>query len=78
MKQNIIWNDGGRASATRETRWNLPRALAHLCEPEAAVQLAAFAARFWTDRFGVLGARDQRDLRRLACVQIGRPAVAAA
>lgn len=61
--------------------WNLPRALAHLGEPEAAVQLAAFAARFWTDRFGVLGARDQRDLRRvrrLACVQIGRPAVAAA
>lgn len=61
--------------------WNLPRALAHLRHPADAAQLAAFAARFWTERFGPLGERDRLDLRRirrLAGVQIGAQAVAQA
>lgn len=76
----VAWKHG-TAYELAYPLWNLPRALAHLKEPAVAAQLAAFAARFWTDRFGTLGARDQCDLRRvrrLACVQIGREAVAAA
>ncbi|CAN5268480.1 hypothetical protein BH11PSE9_BH11PSE9_09970 [soil metagenome] len=52
--------------------WNLPRALAHLRQPEAALQLAAFAAEFWQRRFGRLDRQDEHDLRRvrrLAAVQ---------
>ncbi|MEQ1685603.1 MAG: hypothetical protein ABL916_18310 [Burkholderiaceae bacterium] len=54
--------------------WNLPRALAHLQEPENAARLAAFAAAFWCSRFGELTAGDRHDLRRvrrLAACQIG-------
>jgi hypothetical protein len=43
--------------------WNLPRALTHLRQPEAALQLAAFAAQFWETRFGALGAADLHYLR---------------
>jgi predicted ATPase len=53
--------------------WNLPRALAHLRQPELALQLAAFAAQYWERGFGKLTAADQRDLlrvRRLAARQI--------
>ncbi len=52
--------------------WNLPRALAHLHQPEAALRLAAFAAEFWQRRFGRLDRKDEHDLRRvrrLAAVQ---------
>jgi predicted ATPase len=45
--------------------WNLPRALAHLRQPEAAVRLMAYAAAFWRERFGELSPADHRDLRRL-------------
>jgi hypothetical protein len=60
--------------------WNLPRALAHLRQAEAAVRLAAQASLVWRTRFGDIGAADERDLlrvRRLAARQIGRAAVAA-
>jgi predicted ATPase len=60
--------------------WNLPRALAHVRRPEAAVQIAAFAAQFWQTRFGLLGEEDHFDLRRvrrLAAMQIGHARVAA-
>ncbi len=40
--------------------WNLPRALLHLRELEAAVRLASFSHAFWLDRFGSLGASDLR------------------
>jgi tetratricopeptide (TPR) repeat protein len=53
--------------------WNLPRALAHLRQPEPAIQLAAFAAAFWRGRFGPLQTADERYLlriRRLAGRQI--------
>jgi len=43
--------------------WNLPRALAHVRQPEAALQLAAFAAHFWESRFGALGPSDLHYLR---------------
>lgn len=59
--------------------WNLPRALAHTREPEAALRIAAFAARFWETRFGALGRGDLHDLRRvrrLAAVQLGSLAAA--
>lgn len=52
--------------------WNLPRVLAHVREPETALQLAAFAATLWTTRFGPLGPADERFLqrvRRLAALQ---------
>ena len=39
--------------------WNLPRALAHLRQPEAAVRLIAFAASMWRSRFGELSADDR-------------------
>lgn len=45
--------------------WNLPRALAHLRQPEAAVRLAAYAATLWRARFGELGAEDLRYLTRV-------------
>jgi tetratricopeptide (TPR) repeat protein len=45
--------------------WNLPRALAHVHDPERAVLLGAFAEAFWKSRFGDLGERDRADLRRL-------------
>ena len=54
--------------------WNLPRALAHLRQPEPAVRIAAFAAAFWCARFGELTAQDRHDrrrVRRLAARQIG-------
>lgn len=53
--------------------WNLPRALAHLRQPEAALQLSAFAAQFWTTHFGPLSQSDERELmrvRRLAACQL--------
>ncbi len=60
--------------------WNLPRALAHLHQPENAARLAAFAAAFWCARFGELTTRDRHDLRRvrrLAACQIGSARVEA-
>jgi hypothetical protein len=45
--------------------WNLPRALAHLREPELALRLMACASLFWRTRFGELNAQDQRDLLRV-------------
>ena len=60
--------------------WNLPRALAHLHQPELAARLAAFAAAFWCARFGELTARDRHDLRRvrrLVARQIGSARVEA-
>jgi tetratricopeptide (TPR) repeat protein len=45
--------------------WNMPRALAHVREPRLALQLAAFAERFWTTRFGALTPADHIDLRRV-------------
>lgn len=53
--------------------WNLPRALAHLRQPELALQLAAFAAAYWERGFGKLTDADRRDLlrtRRLAARQL--------
>ena len=53
--------------------WNLPRALAHLRQPDAAIRLAAFATMQWRTHFGELSAADQRYLvrvRRLAARQI--------
>ena len=54
--------------------WNLPRALAHVREPERALQLAGFAEAFWAARFGEFSGADRHDLRRvrrLAGVQLG-------
>jgi len=45
--------------------WNLPRALAHVREPERALQLAAFASVFWQTRFGRLSDADRHDMRRV-------------
>ena len=45
--------------------WNLPRALAHVREPQRALQLAGFAEVFWQSRFGPLSAADQHDMRRV-------------
>jgi predicted ATPase len=45
--------------------WNLPRTLVRLRRPEAALQLMAFAAAFWRERFGELAAADQRYLVRI-------------
>jgi tetratricopeptide (TPR) repeat protein len=58
--------------------WNLPRALAHLRQPEAAVRLAAYADMFWRTRFGELSPQDLRYLarvRRLAARQIDAPRI---
>ena len=60
--------------------WNLPRALAHLRRPDAAVRLAGFAAWLWRTRFGELTADDQsylRRVRRLAERQTGAARVEA-
>ena len=43
--------------------WNIARPLARLRQPQAALRLMAFAARFWTDSMGPLRADDQRYLR---------------
>jgi predicted ATPase len=43
--------------------WNLPRALAHLRQPETALRLMAFAQAHWSRHFGVLSAEDRHDLR---------------
>ncbi len=54
--------------------WNPPRVLARLGQPEAAVQLMAFASVFWTRQFGPLVQEDERHIRRLRGVvtrQIG-------
>ncbi len=68
------------AWATMETHalayglWNLPTALAHLRQPQAAVRLMSFAAHYWQRHFGPLGASDQphlRRVRRLTQVQLG-------
>jgi predicted ATPase len=45
--------------------WNMPRALAHVREPERALQLAAFAQTFWQTHFGRLSAADLLDIRRV-------------
>lgn len=45
--------------------WNLPRALAHLRQPERALRLMAFAVSFWRERFGELSLGDKHDVRRL-------------
>ena len=53
--------------------WNLPRALAHLRQPQRAIRMMGFVAHFWRTRFGELTAHDQRYLlrvRRLAARQI--------
>ncbi|MFN0186873.1 MAG: ATP-binding protein [Aquabacterium sp.] len=53
--------------------WNLPHALAHQRRPRDALQLAAFAGRFWHQHVAPLNASDLRDLarvRRLARVQL--------
>ena len=53
--------------------WNLPRALAHIEQPEAALRLASFAARFWETRFGQLSRADLHYLRlvqRLAACRL--------
>lgn len=45
--------------------WNLPRALAHVRDPERAVLLGAFAESFWQSRFGRLSDSDRADMRRV-------------
>ena len=52
--------------------WNLPRAWAHLRRPVDAARLMAFAASFWRQRYGVLSASDQHDLRRLRRLLAGQ------
>lgn len=57
------------------------RPLARLRQPEAALQLAAYAERYWCQHLGALGHREARELaraRRLARVQLSRGAAAAA
>ncbi len=62
--------------------WNLPRALAHLRQPEQALLLAAFSEVFWLEHgSSVLTPAEQRDLlrvRRLAARQLGAGDSAAA
>jgi tetratricopeptide (TPR) repeat protein len=61
--------------------WNLPRALAHLRQPQAAARLMGFAEAFYPQRFGVLGREDlpeARRTRRLVAAQLGAAAAAAA
>jgi predicted ATPase len=55
------WHRHGLAYAL----WMPPRLLARLRRPEPAMQLMAFAAAFWAQRFGPLGAADRRELRRV-------------
>jgi predicted ATPase len=60
--------------------WNLPRTLTRLRRPEAALQLMAFAAAFWRERFGELAAADQRYLvriRRLCARQLSEAQIEA-
>ena len=60
--------------------WNLPRALAHLRQPQAAARLMGFAEAFYAQRFGVLGREDlpeARRTRRLVAAQLGAAATAA-
>jgi predicted ATPase len=45
--------------------WNLPRALAHVGQPEAAARLMGFAAAHWQRHFGALAPSDALDLRRV-------------
>lgn len=45
--------------------WNLPRALAHVGQPEAAARLMGFAAAHWQRHFGALAPADALDLRRV-------------
>lgn len=57
------------------------RPLARLRQPDTALQLAAFAERYWRQHLGALGAREARALarvRRLAEAQLGRAAATAA
>ena len=61
--------------------WNLPRALAHLRQPERALRLASFAAGYWERGFGKLTDADRRDLvraRRLAARQLDAARLGAA
>lgn len=54
--------------------WNLPRMLARLHQPEAAMRLMAFAAQFWETGFGPLGRHDlqyTRRVRALVAAQLG-------
>lgn len=58
-----------------------PRPLARLRQPEQALQLAAFAERYWQRHLGALGEREARALarvRRLAGAQLGRERAGAA
>jgi len=61
--------------------WNTPRTLAHLRRPHDAARLMGFAVHYWTTHFGPLAASDHADVRRvrrLAAVQVGADAAAAA
>jgi tetratricopeptide (TPR) repeat protein len=74
----LAW-DGMAAQDLAYGLWNLPRALAHLRQPETALRLAAFAAHFWETRFGVLGVADLhylRLVRRLASLRVDAAASA--
>ncbi|MBL8315327.1 MAG: hypothetical protein JNK55_16425 [Rubrivivax sp.] len=54
--------------------WNLPRMLARLRQPEAAMRLMGFAATFWQSNFGPLGRADEAYVRRvrvLVSAQVG-------
>ncbi|HNT37986.1 MAG TPA: NACHT domain-containing protein [Rubrivivax sp.] len=60
--------------------WNPALPLAHLRQPEAAMRLMAFAARFWQETFGRLTSADQRAIRRVQALvrrQLGAPHAAA-
>jgi predicted ATPase len=64
------WHRHGLAYAL----WNPARALAHLRQPEAALRLMAFAARFWQTGFGPLTRADRRTVRTVQALvrrQIG-------
>lgn len=59
--------------------WNLPRTLAHLRQPEAAVRLMACAAAFWCSRFGELRHDDRHYMRlvhRLVSKQLAAAQIA--
>ena len=45
--------------------WNPPRSLAYLRQPEAAIKLMAFAARYWETGFGPLSRGDRQTVRRV-------------
>ncbi len=64
------WHRHGLAYAL----WNLPRMLARLRQPEAAMRLMGFAATLWQTSFGPLGRADLSYVRRvrvLAASQVG-------